>query len=61
MLAPFQYLEIVGATIAGYLVFADMPDGPTWAGIALILASGLYVFWREQVLASRTGPHRFGS
>lgn len=55
MLAPFQYLEIVGATIAGYLVFADMPDGPTWAGIAIILASGLYVFWREQVLASRAG------
>lgn len=52
-LAPFQYLEIIGATAAGYLVFGDFPDAATWTGIAVILASGLYVFWREQVPANR--------
>ncbi|WP_241524005.1 DMT family transporter [Oceaniglobus indicus] len=46
-LAPFQYLEILGATIAGYLVFDNFPDALTWLGIAIILASGIYVFHRE--------------
>lgn len=52
-LAPFQYLEIIGATIAGYAVFGDFPDLWTWGGVAVILASGLYVFWRERVPANR--------
>lgn len=53
MLAPFQYLEIIGATVAGYVVFGDFPDELTWFGVAIILASGLYVFWREQVPSNR--------
>ena len=53
LLAPFQYLEIVGATLAGYLVFAEFPDALTWLGIAVILGSGLYVFWRERAPANR--------
>ncbi len=48
LLAPFQYLEILGATAAGYLVFGDFPDWITWVGIAIILASGIYVFHRER-------------
>lgn len=48
LLAPFQYLEIIGATAMGFLVFGDFPDALTWAGIAVILASGLYVVHREQ-------------
>lgn len=48
LLAPFQYLEITGATAAGFLVFGDFPDRMTWLGIAVILASGLYVVYRER-------------
>ena len=47
-LAPFQYIEIIGATIVGYVVFGDFPDFWTWVGTAIILASGLYVFNRER-------------
>jgi drug/metabolite transporter (DMT)-like permease len=47
-LAPFQYLEIISATILGYLVFGDFPDLLTWLGTGIILASGLYVFYRER-------------
>ncbi|PQO24660.1 EamA/RhaT family transporter [Rhodobacteraceae bacterium WD3A24] len=57
VLAPFQYLEIVGATIMGYLVFGDFPDALTWLGTAIILASGAYVFHREQ-RAGRRPPRR---
>lgn len=49
-LAPFQYLEIIGATALGYFVFGDFPDMWTWVGTAVILASGLYVFHRERRL-----------
>ena len=51
--AGIQYLEIIGATVVGYVVFGDFPDELTWLGVAIILASGLYVFWREQVPSNR--------
>jgi S-adenosylmethionine uptake transporter len=49
-LAPLQYLEIVSATILGWWVFGDLPDALKWLGIAIIIASGLYVIWRERQL-----------
>jgi len=52
LLAPFQYIEIIGATVLGLLIFGDFPDGATWAGIGIIVASGLYVFHRESQLAA---------
>ncbi|OCX60548.1 hypothetical protein BFP70_17415 [Thioclava sp. SK-1] len=48
VLAPFQYLEILGATALGYLVFAEVPDLLTLLGTLIILGSGLYIFHREQ-------------
>lgn len=47
LLAPFQYVEIIGATALGLLVFDDFPDAITWLGIAIIVSSGIYVFRRE--------------
>lgn len=47
-LAPLQYMEIVSATALGWLVFGDFPDGMKWLGIAIIIASGLYIIWRER-------------
>jgi drug/metabolite transporter (DMT)-like permease len=51
-LAPLNYLEIVVAVILGFLVFGEFPNAPTWAGIAVIVGSGLYVIQRERVVAS---------
>ncbi|MDX6752088.1 DMT family transporter [Geminicoccaceae bacterium 1502E] len=53
VLAPFQYLEIISATILGLAVFGDFPDALTWLGIAVIVGSGLYVFHRERTVARR--------
>jgi drug/metabolite transporter (DMT)-like permease len=50
-LAPLNYLEIVTATLFGFLFFGDFPGGMTWTGIAIIVASGLYVIHRERVVA----------
>ena len=52
-LAPLHYSELVIAVTLGYLVFGDFPNAMTWAGIAIIAASGLYVIWRERALAAR--------
>ena len=48
VLAPFQYIEIVGATLFGYWFFGDFPDAFKWLGIAIIVGSGLYLFLRER-------------
>jgi drug/metabolite transporter (DMT)-like permease len=53
VLAPFQYLEIITAVLAGYLAFGDFPDAVTWAGIAIIVGSGLVIFHRERVASRR--------
>ncbi|WP_226341197.1 DMT family transporter [Gemmobacter serpentinus] len=49
--APLHYFEIVVAVALGFLVFGDFPNLMTWAGIAIITGSGLYVIWRERVTA----------
>jgi drug/metabolite transporter (DMT)-like permease len=51
-LAPLNYLEIVSAALLSYLVFGDFPDGVTWAGIGVIVASGLYVIHRERLASA---------
>jgi len=50
---PFQYTMIVWAIILGYLVFGDVPDAFTLVGAAIIVAAGLYILWREQIVARR--------
>lgn len=50
LLAPFVYTQIAWALVLGYLVFGDVPDRWMLTGCAVIVASGLYVFYREAVL-----------
>ncbi|MGQ0565709.1 MAG: DMT family transporter [Gemmobacter sp.] len=52
-LAPLHYFEIVTAVALGYAVFGDFPNLLTWAGIAVICGSGLYVIHRERLAARR--------
>ncbi len=46
--APFEYIGLPLAVFWGWIIFADLPVWEVWLGIALILASGLFVFLREQ-------------
>ena len=55
VLAPLQYLEIVSATIFGWLVFGHLPDALKWLGIAIIIGSGLYIIWRERRVNKTAG------
>ncbi|OYW91780.1 MAG: EamA family transporter, partial [Caulobacterales bacterium 32-67-6] len=49
VVAPFDYLQIVGAIIFGWWLMSTTPTLNTLAGAALIAASGLYTAWREHV------------
>ena len=42
VLAPLLYIEIVWATIMGWLVWRDAPTWPMLLGNAIIIGSGLY-------------------
>jgi drug/metabolite transporter (DMT)-like permease len=44
--APFNYTQMIGSVIVGYLMFAEVPDLYTWAGTALIVGAGLLVGWQ---------------
>lgn len=52
--APFEYGAVPLAILWGVTIFGEWPDRNAWAGIALICGAGLYVFWREAVVARRT-------
>jgi drug/metabolite transporter (DMT)-like permease len=49
VVSPFNYTQLIGAAILGYLVFRELPDFWTWVGAAVIIASGLYIGYRERV------------
>ena len=50
-LAPMQYLEIPVATVLGFIVFGDLPNGLATLGILITIASGLYIILRERANA----------
>ena len=55
-LAPLHYLELPMAVFLGYAIFGDFPNQLTWAGIALITGSGLYIIRYEHRAAAHPMP-----
>ena len=53
VVTPFRYSRIVFALILAALVFGERPDALTYFGVAIVVASGLYTIWREQVVRGR--------
>jgi len=53
VLAPFIYSEIVWMIALGFLVFGDVPNHWTLGGVAVVIASGLYLLYRERVMGPR--------
>jgi drug/metabolite transporter (DMT)-like permease len=48
--APLQYTQLFWAIVFGWLVFGDFPSIAKFIGAGLIIASGLYIFFRERAL-----------
>ncbi|SDY40360.1 S-adenosylmethionine uptake transporter [Jannaschia faecimaris] len=64
LVAPMQYSQIVWAALYGWLFFGETIDAGTALGAGIIIASGLYIVFREgrgrsrhtPVLRTRTRP-----
>ncbi len=50
VIAPFGYTSLVWAVGFGFMIFGDLPDRWTVIGAAIIIASGLYIYHRENVI-----------
>jgi drug/metabolite transporter (DMT)-like permease len=50
---PFNYLSLVWATALGFAIWGDRPGESLLIGSAIVVASGLYIMWREVVRRKR--------
>ena len=57
---PFNYLSLVWATMLGFAIWGDVPTPSLLLGSAIVVASGLYILWRETLrsAARRAQPAR---
>jgi len=44
---PFNYLSLLWATVLGFAIWGDVPTASLVVGAAIVVASGLYILWRE--------------
>ncbi|MCB5200874.1 DMT family transporter [Neorhizobium sp. T786] len=51
--APFRYTSLIWALVIGILFFGERPDVFVFVGAAIIIGSGLYSFYRENVRRRR--------
>ncbi|WP_265518741.1 DMT family transporter [Nitratireductor luteus] len=53
-MAPFRYTGLLWAILLGLVIFGDIPDLMMLGGAAIVVTSGLYALYREQVVARKT-------
>ena len=58
LLTPFTYLQMIWATLSGYLVFGQLPDGWSAVGMGIIVGSGvlLALLERRRARLARSFP-----
>ena len=56
VVSPFDYLQIVAATVYGWMLFSVVPSLHTTIGAVLIAGSGIYTAWREHRRRLKEGP-----
>jgi drug/metabolite transporter (DMT)-like permease len=44
---PFQYIQLVWAMLLGFAIWGDLPTTALLAGSAIVIASGMFLFWHE--------------
>ena len=48
VVAPFKYSSLLWGLMLGFVVWGEWPDGWALGGAGLVVASGLYIWWRER-------------
>ncbi len=46
-IAPFRYTSLLWSIALGFVLFDDIPDGWMLSGATIVIAAGLYTFYRE--------------
>lgn len=57
-IAPFEYTSVILSIIIGIMVFAEFPTAWTIVGSAIVIASGIFIIWREHQLGLKRGKAR---
>lgn len=49
IIAPFRYSILLFSILIGMVAFSEFPDRFTWLGSGIIVATGIYTIYREQI------------
>jgi drug/metabolite transporter (DMT)-like permease len=55
-IAPVEYAALIWVVVLDLAIWQVLPDGMTWVGAAIIIASGLYLIRRESIAAAAVRP-----
>lgn len=58
LIAPFEYFSMIWAVIVGLAVFGDVPGVFVIVGGLIVVASGVFVIWREHILGLERARQR---
>ena len=56
VISPFEYSALLWATLLGFMLWGELPDTMTLIGAAIIIASGLYMIYRETKKTGHSKP-----
>jgi drug/metabolite transporter (DMT)-like permease len=55
-MAPIDYTRLIFALLVGFVLFQEIPNAITMLGAAIVIASTLYITWREMQLGLKPSP-----
>lgn len=58
IVAPFEYTAMIWATLLGFVFWREVPGLNIWVGVAIVMASGLFILFREANLRLPRGRAR---
>ena len=50
VIAPFEYITLIWASLFGYVVFGEVPAQAVIIGAIIVISAGLFIIWRERQL-----------
>jgi len=53
IVAPFRYTAMIWAIILGWVIWGETMDALSLLGLLIVVAAGVYTFWRTHYLKSR--------
>lgn len=58
LIMPFEYSAMLWVALLGYVFWGEVPGLNIWAGVTIVMASGLYILFREANLGLKRGTAR---